>query len=132
MGTRQAGFSLLEVLVAFVILALSMGVIMRLFSTSLRNIDKTDRRAVAALLAQSALATLGVDEPLSEGELTGEGTEGYRWRARVTRHIESNTVLDYEASPVRLYEIELAVADPGAHLDKPAFTLSTLRAVPKP
>lgn len=132
MRARQTGFSLLEVLVAFVILALSLGTIMRLFSTSLGNIAKTDRRAVAALVAESALASLGVDAPLTEGEMSGEAADGYRWRARVARHVDANAVLDNEASPVRLYEIDLAVADPAGDLDKPAFALATLRAAPKP
>jgi general secretion pathway protein I len=131
MPSRQKGFSLLEVLVAFVILALSLGVIMRLFSTNLRNIGASERSSQALLVAESVLAKLGVETPLVEGEQTGEEMRGYRWRARVTRFVEPNAVLINEASPVRLYQVDLAISKADASSEPPALTLTTLRAVPK-
>lgn len=129
-STRQGGFSLLEVLVAFVILALSLGLIMRLFSTSLGNIDSVGRQAHAVALAQSALATLGVETPLEDGEIDGEDDQGYRWRARISRFTGEGEVLENTAAP-RLYRIELSVTEAG-EATKPLLALTTLKLAPKP
>lgn len=131
MRRRQLGFSLLEVLVAFVILSLSLGVIMRLFSTSLRNIATTERSTHAVAVAESALAALGVETPLTEGESSGEDGQGYRWRAQVSRHAEAATVLDNPSAPV-LYQIDLSVTRDADAEHKPLLTLTTLRLAPKP
>ena len=49
----QAGFSLLEVLVALMILALAMTVAFRLFSEGLRNLTLSGQNTRAAMLAES-------------------------------------------------------------------------------
>lgn len=127
---RQSGFSLLEVLVAFVILALSLGVIMRIFSTSLNNIGRSERATVAVEVARSALARLGVEEPLSEGELSGEDA-GYRWTATIRRHAGAESTVEMPNAPA-LYEIELAVSTVAETVGTPALTLRTLRLAAQP
>lgn len=129
---RQRGFSLLEILVAFVILAVSLGTIMRIFSSSLRNIGDAERRAQAVAVAESVLAGLGVEKPLTDGEISGEAEPGYRWSARVTPHVGADAVFDAVATPVELKRIDLDVTRAGAGEAAPVLRLTTLRAVPKP
>jgi general secretion pathway protein I len=81
---RCRGFSLLEVLVAFAIMALALGALMQVFSTGLRTVTLGDEYTRAVLLAESKLAAMGVEEPLQEGEQSGTFDEHYRWRT-VTR-----------------------------------------------
>jgi general secretion pathway protein I len=81
---RQRGFTLLEVLVAFAILALSLGVLIHIFSTGLDNLALGGQYSRAILLAQSRLAALGVEEPLAAGGSSGEFGDGYRWHVTVT------------------------------------------------
>lgn len=84
MSKRMRGFSLLEVLVAFAILALTLGVLLNIFSGGLRNLGDGSHYTQAALDAQSMLAEIGVSVPLAPGEITGEFDATYRWSARVT------------------------------------------------
>lgn len=82
--TPQHGFSLLEVLVAFSILALSLGVLMQIFSGSLRNAGASRDQAQAVALAQSLLASTGVETRLVAGESSGDVDGRLRWRVRAT------------------------------------------------
>ena len=85
---RARGFSLLEVLVAFTILALSLGVLMQIFSGSLRNADVTRDAAQATALAQTLLAGAGVETPLAAGESSGVHGGRFRWRLVMVPHEE--------------------------------------------
>ena len=77
---NQRGFSLIEVLVAFMILALSLTVIFRIFSGGLRNVALSEDYARAVLVAESRLSTIGVSEPLQRGVTSGEWGERFRWQ----------------------------------------------------
>jgi general secretion pathway protein I len=80
----QAGFSLLEILVAFSILALSLGVLLEIFSTALRGVALSEHYTKAALLAESRLADLGADIALESGSFSSGEEEGYRWEVSVS------------------------------------------------
>jgi type II secretion system protein I len=85
------GFTLLEVLVAFTVLALAMGALMQVFSRGVNNADVADRYAKAAMVAESLLASTGIEETLAEGETNGE-TEGYQWRRSVKLYVSGTEV----------------------------------------
>src|SRR5262245_4236463 len=77
----EAGFTLLEVLVALVVLATAVSAVLQLFGGGLRLARTAGDHADAALLASAKLADLEPG-PLNEGET--EGTDGpYRWTRRV-------------------------------------------------
>ncbi len=86
---RQNGFSLLEVLVAFSILALSMGVLMQIFSGGLHNVEVSSHHIKAVAIAKSLLARVGSETPLLAGEQSGEfgdperPAEQYSWQLRL-------------------------------------------------
>ncbi|WP_018879395.1 prepilin-type N-terminal cleavage/methylation domain-containing protein [Thioalkalivibrio sp. ALE9] len=81
---RQQGFSLLEVLVAFVIMALVLGVLFQVFGTGLRTTAAADEYAQAATLAQGRLALAADTPPLEAGTRDGHfaGTP-FRWEQRI-------------------------------------------------
>jgi len=85
LATRQsqAGFTLLEVLVALAILAISLGVLIPVFSGTLdRNAALADQKA-ATMLAQSKLDTVGSGIPLTDGATDGTFSNGFVWHIEV-------------------------------------------------
>ena len=69
------GFSLLEVLVAFTILAMLLAALFQVFSAGLHAARSGDRYTRATVIAQSQIAALGVESPLQEG-ITSGTTDG--------------------------------------------------------
>jgi general secretion pathway protein I len=119
------GFSLLEVLVAFAILALTLGVLMNIFSGGLRNLGDGQQYARATLDAQSKLSEIGVTQPLSPGETSGEFGDGFSWVARVTPIAQS------PGSNQALYQVDLTVKW-GDGPTQRAVSLHTLKIGPMP
>jgi general secretion pathway protein I len=89
--TRQRGFTLLEVLVAFAILGISLGVLLQTFATGLRNTALAEEYTLATLHAESVLAAIGIEEPLQEGSLQGEIDDKFSWRASVSVYQEEES-----------------------------------------
>lgn len=77
------GFSLIEVLVAFTILALLLGVLFQIFAGGLRAAYRGDEYTRAVLLAESKLAALGIEEKLTEGIESGSFDDVYQWQTTV-------------------------------------------------
>ncbi len=82
------GFSLLEVLVAFTILAMLLGALFQVFNGGLRAAHSGDRYTRATVIAQSHLAALGVEQPLREGVLSGTTDGAYHWRVTVSPYFD--------------------------------------------
>ncbi len=82
-GRSQRGLTLIEVLVAFVVLALTLGVILQIFSGGLRNARLSDAYTRALLLAESRLEAVGSEQALVPGETVGQLGEDLRWRVRI-------------------------------------------------
>lgn len=82
--TRDSrGFTLIEIVVALLVLAIASAVIFEGFSIGFRNSRTADDFAQAVLIAQSKLAPAGVAEPLSAGVTSGEELDKYAWTVRV-------------------------------------------------
>ncbi|MEW8077945.1 MAG: prepilin-type N-terminal cleavage/methylation domain-containing protein [Candidatus Thiodiazotropha endolucinida] len=77
--TKSEGMSLIEVLVAFVILSMTMSVILRINATTLRNHQVTTDYLKAVQIAESRLDQMAVDR--SNSNLNEQGSEqgGFRW-----------------------------------------------------
>jgi general secretion pathway protein I len=84
MKRRAQGFTLLEVMVAFVILAVALGLLLGMLSRGLKQVAQAGNETEASLYAQSLLDTLGTLEPIEPGTRAGEFDDGrYRWRLQV-------------------------------------------------
>lgn len=135
---RQRGFSLLEVLVAFTVLALSLGVLMQIFSASLRNADITREQGEATTLAQSLLAGIGVETPLAASESSGVHADRFRWRIQIAPFQEPPRVGQTEGiNPIAtldLWQVTVSVSWGGgaSPSSERAVTLATLRTQAPP
>ena len=58
---RSRGYTLVEVLVAFMIMALALTVLLRIFASGVRNVSVSSEYAQAVLIGESRLATAGID-----------------------------------------------------------------------
>lgn len=124
---RQEGFSLLEVLVAFVILSISLGVLLQVFATGLRNAGTADDYTQATLYAESILAAIGKETPLSEGQHSGPINDRFSWRSTVAPYTDD--MPDPEKTHVRAYRVEVEVFWDGLAQTR-SVMLETLRLTP--
>ncbi len=117
MRRSEAGFTLIEVMAAFVIAALATIVVLR------AGIDGVAQNAVAAryqqaiVRAQSRLASLGTLTALQPETLSGADGSGFFWRLRIARLQSSG--------PITLYAIDLTES-----FGRREVTLTTERVAP--
>lgn len=85
------GFTLLEVLVAFLVLSLSVSVLLRIVSQSLAALDRAEHYQSALQLAESRLAQVlvGLDRD-SQGKEEGRVDSDYRWQSEIEPYHFSN------------------------------------------
>jgi general secretion pathway protein I len=84
-GRQNArGFTLLEVMVAFVIFALSFATVLEIMAGSMRSVRRAADDTEVALFAQSLMDLVGTEIPIEEGEYGGTGMDRYDWEMGIT------------------------------------------------
>lgn len=129
---RHAGFSVLEVLVAFVIVALVVTALFRLFGGALGNASAADEWTRALLVAQSRLELAAATQPLRETTDAGSDADGrITWRTSVTPYVPPDANPDLERAsesmPTRLYRVSVDVRFPGGNGKDRSVSLSTVK-----
>ena len=81
MMTDRPGFTLIETLIAFAILAMAAGALYQTLGTAAVRRRAIGRETAAALLGQSVLARVGQDM-----ELRASAADGPGWHLDITRH----------------------------------------------
>ena len=125
--TSESGFTLVEVVVALAIMAMSFGVLFGVISDALRQTDGARNLAQAGSLAQSLLARLGTEVPIAPGKASGEFSGGFRWRLRVEPYGDAT---DRQSSPVAAYTVAAEVMW-GDGAPERFVVLNTLRLAPR-
>jgi general secretion pathway protein I len=120
----ESGFTLVEVIAAFAILALSFSLLMGVVSDGLRRAGDAETEAQAGSLAQSLLARAGTEIALTP-ELTGRLDNGLSWRLRVEPFAEAG-----EPSPVAAFQVTAEVFWRVGAQER-SLALSTLRLGPR-
>ena len=107
---RARGFTLIEVVVAFVLLALVMGTAFELFATGMARASDLGDRSRALAIAQSQLAAAGTEELFREGQVQGETPDRrFRWTTLVTRSEEGQDPARAIQPPFILYRVDVRV-----------------------
>jgi type II secretion system protein I len=80
---RQSGFTLLEVLIAAVLIGSVFVAVVSLMSQSLRNIDRMRPHELAVLHAREVMNQQLLRDELQPESFSGQWSDGYRWRVDV-------------------------------------------------
>lgn len=94
---RQGGFTLLEALVAFAIMAVAFTALLQAFGLGLTGLSRAEVYSLATLQARSKMAEVGILFPLEPDRHAGELPEGGTW----TVVIEARDDLGQAGAPAR-------------------------------
>ena len=109
MRSNCRGMTLIEVLVAFIVLSVTMAVIMQIFSGGMRNARLAESYSRAVFLAESKMAAVGLERPLAVGEESGQVGGDMQWRVSVSP-AEEDAATNVQLMPMRLYQVRVAAA----------------------
>ncbi len=110
----DAGFTLLEVLVAFVIAALALGVLFEGAVEGLRSTRVSDRTEEALTRARSHLATVGHGVALRPTTQEGEDGTSFHWSLRIVPEQSAAGSGGPQAPRLVLYAVQVTEAWPDA------------------
>ncbi len=107
----QQGFTLIEVIASFTILAMTFAVILEILSHSSRNTLKSSEQTQIALLAQSKMDEVGILIPIEESTLSGEFDDKNSWSITIAPYelaYEGDVKMGF--APVELFKVDLVVS----------------------
>lgn len=114
LGHDSGGFTLLELLLAFMVFALSFATVLEILSGSMRNTVRARHFTEAALTAQSIMDQLGVVIPLEDGQQLDGNAGEYRWNLQVYEYqpgeSEGGSVELAELTGIALLQADLFVS----------------------
>jgi general secretion pathway protein I len=127
-AAAEAGFTLLEVVVAVAIAGLALVGLFQAGSGGLFAVDTAARAEEALQRAQSHLAAVGRDAALVEGESSGDDGGGYHWRLQVQPAAQRQGVAADGVTPqnATLYSVLVSISWQSRGHEH-AVTLQTLR-----
>ena len=129
---RAAGYTLIEVIVAFGILALALTLLLGTLSGAARQVRWADDAGRAALHARSLLDQTGVGETLRTGHSQGVFEQGrFRWSLDVAPYVDRSRPPSPVVDPAapRLLQLVLTVQWGEANAPRDRLVLQGLRLV---
>ena len=120
MMQKKAGFSLVEVMCAILILGIGVVGLTHGITAALGSIKESELQTTAALIAAGRIETLRAEGLLVDGVKEGEAGEGfslYRWKQSITRTpvdglYEIEVVVQNSKSGQAIYELRTLLFDP--------------------
>ena len=125
-SSRQQGFTLLEIMVAFVIMGLVVGTLLQLFGSAMRSVALADEYSFAVQVAESRMEAVGSEIKVEKTTVSGqeEGT-AYKW-AVTMQPIELNEKQEEFSLSIEPYQVTVIVSWNSEGKQR-QFTLTSLR-----
>jgi general secretion pathway protein I len=128
---KQQGFSLLEILIAFSILALSLGILLKIFSAGVNTAVVAEDYTAAVQIAESLMAKTGVETPLQAGQDSGLENEKYNWLVTVSPFAFNAENVDTSAITAVLFKVKVIVSWGNDNANDRRVELTTLKLINK-
>jgi general secretion pathway protein I len=128
---NQKGFSLLEILIAFSIMALSITILLRIFSGGVNTVMIAEDYTVAVQIAESLLAKTGSEIQLKEQQDSGDENQKYHWELTIRPYTINGEKFDGKTVPAELYKVNVTVNWGDGKSDDRQIQLSTLKLAAK-
>lgn len=103
---QQSGFTLIEVLVAFSITALALGILFQIYAKGTTAAILGNEYNQATAIAESKIASLGITEELETLAQSGTENGKYHWQIEVQDYATDTPAF---VSPVSLKQVTLKV-----------------------
>jgi len=128
---KQQGFSLLEILIAFSILAVSLSILLNIFSLGVTTAGVSEDYTAAVQIAESLMAKTGVEKPLQAGDSVGIIHDKYYWQVLVQPFTLASEPIETTTLNTALFKVRVTVnwGDEKAHSRE--VKLVTLKLVNK-
>jgi general secretion pathway protein I len=118
--SHNAGFSLIEVMVAILILGIALAGLTHGITTALGSSKDSELQTTAALYAQGKIESLRAEGGLKDGEVEGDcgaGLQLYRWKQTITAtDIEGlhdvEVVVENSQTGQAIYELQTLLFEP--------------------
>jgi len=127
---RNEGFTLIEVIASFTILAMTFMVVLEILSNSSTNTIKSSERTRISLLAQSKMDEVGLLIPVVEGSESGSFDDGVDWDMFIEAYdvpYEGNVEMDF--APVELFKVVLTLTWQDGYDQQRSVNFVTLKAM---
>ena len=130
---RQGGFTLIEIVVAFLLLSLVLMTSFEIFTGGMRRASDLEDYSRALLIAHSRLSAAGTEEQFKDGEAQGESDDRrYRWTTIIRRTDEGAPAPGQpNNNPYQLFRVDVSVSWAGADARERSLTLSTMGLGPR-
>ena len=120
---QNAGFSLVEIMCAIIILGIALVGLTQGITTALSSSKESELQTTAALIAAGKIEMLRADGYVLDGTTEGEGGEGlslYRWKRSITSTSvdglhEVSVVVEDSKTGTPIYELRTLLFDPPSY-----------------
>jgi general secretion pathway protein I len=108
----QSGFALIEVLVAFIIAAVALGLLFQAASSSGSAARQAGNYEEAVSRAKSRMAAVGQESDVAAGDRQGDDGGNYRWRVKISPSAVAKPPQEAGPTPARLtlFNVEVTIS----------------------
>ncbi|UOA09660.1 prepilin-type N-terminal cleavage/methylation domain-containing protein [Methylobacter sp. S3L5C] len=128
---KQQGFSLLEMLIAFSILAVSLTILLKIFSDGVNTAVVAEDYTAAVQIAESLMVTTGVETPLVAGQNSGLENEKYHWLIEISPFEFNPENVDNATQTAVLFKVKVIVNWGNGNANDRQIKLTTLKLINK-